>query len=71
MMENQNELDEPLDQRQSAKVELEKHLPEWFLLLRRLVVEYLNKHSPPTDEANANTVPAEGHGENKPVEVNV
>jgi len=36
-MENY-ELDKPLD----SKVELEKHLPEWFILLRKLVAEHLN-----------------------------
>ncbi len=27
----------------NGKEELEKHLPDWFLLLRRLVAEQLNK----------------------------
>ncbi len=65
-MENQNEIDEPPEQHH--KVELEKHLPEWFFLLRKLVAEHLNKQQLPED-AGTKFAPEEGRNENKPVEI--
>ena len=61
-MENTTELDKRLD---AKNAELEKHLPEWFILIRKLVAEHLQAHSPP----DANTPLAEGHDENKTNEV--
>ncbi len=55
-MENY-ELDKPLD----SKVELERHLPEWFVLLRKLVAEHLEDRSEdktkPIEEAYGNALP--------------
>ncbi len=41
-MEDTN-LGKSLDNGKADKEELEKHLPEWFILLRKLVAEYLKK----------------------------
>jgi len=46
-MENETQVDKPLD----SKVELEKHLPEWFVLLRKLVAEHLNTKEEINSEA--------------------
>jgi hypothetical protein len=52
----------------AENAELEKHLPEWFILIRKLVAEHLYAHSPPGD-ANTNAMTSEGHDKNKTDEV--
>jgi len=46
-MENTTELDKRLD---AKNAELEKHLPEWYVILRKLVAEYLQARSPKNED---------------------
>lgn len=53
----------------NENTELEKHLPEWFLILRKLLTE--QDHSLRPHEATAKTAIAEEHDEKKPAEVHL